>query len=86
MGILFIKGVDKMSKIIILGINENGDVSILNKNDVKLDKNILDEIADTYKRLNIVEKEKDTNSDEDYYYKEIFMYDYSKKSSLDVNS
>lgn len=71
-----------MKKIIILEIDENGDVSIMNKNNIKLDKTILDEIADTYKKLNITEKSKNTSRD----YSEIYRYDYSKKSSLDINS
>lgn len=71
-----------MKKIIILEIDENGDVSIMNKNDIKLDKTILDEITDTYKKLNIIEKNKNTSRD----YSGIYRYDYSKKSSLDINS
>lgn len=71
-----------MKKIIILGIDENGDVSIMNMNRVKLSKTVLDEIADTYKRLNISEEDENTNKD----FSEIFRYDYRKKSSLDVNS
>ena len=71
-----------MKKIIILTIDENGDVDIVGKNNIKLEKSILDEIADTYKRLNISEKSIDYNKD----YSEVFKYDYSKKSSLDVNS
>lgn len=71
-----------MKKIIILEINENGDVSIMDKNDVKISKTILEEIADTYKKLNILDKKEDTNEN----YSEIFRYDYSKKSSLDINS
>lgn len=71
-----------MKKIIILEIDENGDVSIMNKNNIKLDKTILDGIADTYKKMNISEKDRNTSKD----YSEIFRYDYSKKSSLDINS
>lgn len=71
-----------MEKIIILKINESGDVSIMNKTEVKLSKSVLEEIADTYKKLNIPEKKEDTSRD----YNEIFRYDYSKKSSLDINS
>ena len=47
-----------MEKIIILKINESGDVSIMNKTEVKLSKSVLEEIADTYKKLNIPEKKK----------------------------
>lgn len=71
-----------MKKIIILEIGENGDVSIMEKNKVKLSKTLLEEIADTYKRLNISKDDEDTNKD----FSEIFRYDYNKKSSLDVNS
>lgn len=71
-----------MKKIIILEIDENGDVNIMNKNNINLDRTILDEIANTYKKLNITEKNKNTNID----YSGIYKYDYSKKSSLDVNS
>lgn len=71
-----------MKKIIILEINENGDVAIMGKERINLDKNILDDIMETYKKLNILDKNKDTNKD----YSDIFRYDYSKKSSLDINS
>lgn len=71
-----------MKRILILEIDENGDVSIMNKNWVKLSKTVLEEIEDTYKRLNLLEEDEDTNKD----FSEIFKYDYSKKSSLDVNS
>lgn len=71
-----------MKKIIILEIDENGDVSIMDKNKVKLSKTLLKEIADTYKKLGISEDDEDTNQD----FSEIFRYDYSKKSSLDINS
>ena len=71
-----------MKKIIVLVISENGDVDVMDRNSVKLEKSILDDIFDTYKRLNITEKKKDIDKD----YSEIFKYDYSKKSSLDVNS
>ena len=71
-----------MKKIIILEIDENGDVSIMDKNKVKLSKTLLKEIADTYKKLGISENDEDTNQD----FNEIFRYDYSKKSSLDINS
>mgnify|MGYP000349319010 CR=1 FL=1 len=71
-----------MKKIIILEIDENGDVSIMDKNKVKLSKTLLKEIADTYKKLGISEDDEDTNQD----FNEIFRYDYSKKSSLDINS
>ena len=42
-----------MKKIIILEIDENGDVSVMNKDKVKLSKTVLEEITDTYKKLNI---------------------------------
>lgn len=71
-----------MKKIIILEIDENGDVSIMDRSKVKLSKALLKEIADTYKRLDISEEDEDTNQD----FSEIFRYDYSKKSSLDINS
>lgn len=71
-----------MKKIIILEIDENGDVSVMNKDKVKLSKTVLEEITDTYKKLNISKEYEDTNRD----FSEIFRYDYSKKSSLDVNS
>lgn len=71
-----------MKKIIILEIDENGDVSIMDKSKIKLSKSILEEIADTYKKLNISEENEDTSKD----YSGIFKYDYSKKSSLDINS
>lgn len=71
-----------MKKIIVLEIDENGDVSIMDKNKIKLSKSILEEIEDTYKKLNISEKKGDTSKD----YSQIFRYDYSKKSSLDINS
>ena len=71
-----------MKKIIILEIDENGDVSIMDKNKVKLSKTLLKEIADTYKKLGISGDDEDTNQD----FNEIFRYDYSKKSSLDINS
>ena len=71
-----------MKKIIILEIDENGDVSVMNKDKVKLSKTVLEEITDTYKKLNISKEYDDTNRD----FSEIFRYDYSKKSSLDVNS
>lgn len=73
-----------MKKIIILEIDENGDVSVMNKNKdkIKLSKTVLEEITDTYKKLNISKEYEDTNRD----FSEIFRYDYSKKSSLDVNS
>lgn len=71
-----------MKKRIILEIDENGDVSIMDKNKIKLSKSILEEIEDTYRKLNISEKKEDTSKD----YSEIFRYDYSKKSSLDINS
>ena len=71
-----------MKKIIILEIDENGDVSIMDKNKVKLSKTLLKEIADTYKKLGISEDDEDTNQD----FSEIFRYDYSKKSWFDINS
>lgn len=71
-----------MKKIIILEIDENGDVSIMSKDNIGLDGTILDEIVNVYKKLNITEKNKNTNRD----YSGIYKYDYSKKSSLDVNS
>lgn len=71
-----------MKKIIILEINDNGDVNIMEKNKIKLSKSILKEIEDTYKKLNISEENEDINKD----YSGIFKYDYSKKSSLDINS
>lgn len=71
-----------MKKIIILEIDENGDVSVMNKDKVKLSKTVLEEITDTYKKLNISKEYEDTNRD----FSKIFRYDYSKKSSLDVNS
>lgn len=71
-----------MKKIIILEIDENGDVSIMGKDKIKLSKSVLEEIADTYKKLNISQENNDTNKD----YSGIFKYDYSKKSSLDINS
>ena len=71
-----------MEKIIILKIDENGDVIVMDKTKVKLSKSVLEEIADTYKKLNITEKREDISKD----YSEIFRYDYSKKSSLDINS
>lgn len=71
-----------MKKIIVLEIEENGDVTIMDKNRVKISKTILEEIADTYKKLNISEENEDTSKD----YSGIFKYDYSKKSSLDINS
>lgn len=71
-----------MKKTIILEINENGDVSIMSKDKIKLEKSILDEIIDTYKKLDISEKYMNTSKE----YDKIFKYDYSKKSSLDINS
>lgn len=71
-----------MKRTIILEINENGDISIMDKNKIKLSKSVLEEIADTYKKLNISEKKETTSED----YTGIFKYDYSKKSSLDINS
>lgn len=71
-----------MKKIIILEINENGDVSIMGKNKIRVEKTVLDEILDTYKKLNILEENKNTSKD----YSKIFKYDYNKKSSLDINS
>lgn len=71
-----------MKKIVVLEINENGDVSIMDKKKIKISKTIVEEIADTYKKLNLLEKSEDTSKD----YSGIFKYDYSKKSSLDINS
>lgn len=71
-----------MKKIIILEIDENGDISIMSKDNIGLDGTILDEIVNVYKKLNITEKNKNTNRD----YSGIYKYDYNKKSSLDVNS
>lgn len=70
-----------MKKIIILEIDENGNVSIMSKDNIGLDGTILDEIVNVYKKLNIT-KNKNTNRD----YSGIYKYDYSKKSSLDINS
>ena len=71
-----------MEKIIILKIDENGDVIVMDKTKVKLSKSVLEEIADTYKKLNITEKREDISKD----YSEIFRYDNSKKTSIDINS
>ncbi len=70
-----------MKKIILISIEENGDVEIMSKN-IDVDEKIMKEIFKTYDKLNISrKKEKDDND-----YSPIFKYDYSKKSSLDVNS
>ena len=45
-----------MKKIIILEIDENGNVSIMSKDNIGLDGTILDEIVNVYKKLNITKK------------------------------
>ncbi|CDD27589.1 unknown [Clostridium sp. CAG:452] len=69
-----------MKKIIILLLNENGDIEIMNKN-IELDEKTMKDIFETYKKLNIKELDKKDNNNTS-----IFRYDYTKKSSLDISS
>ena len=70
-----------MKKIVLLSIDENGDIDIMRKS-ISVDDKIMKEILKTYGKLNISKKENKEDND----YTSIFKYDYSKKSSLDVNS
>lgn len=63
-------------------IISNEEIKIMDMKDIQLDENLLKKISETYKILNISEKNK-KNDDEQY---EVFRYDFSKRSLLDINT
>ncbi len=71
-----------MKKIAILLIDEDGEVEVMKQSE-KINQRIMDDIYKTYKKLNIFEKGNSFKKDN---YGDLFLYDYSKKSTLDINS
>lgn len=69
-----------MNKIILISINGIGDIETMKS--INVDEKTMKEIFKTYDRLNISRKKDKDNMD----YSSIFKYDYSKRSTLDINS
>ena len=63
-------------------IISNEEIKIMDMKNVQLDEKLLKKISETYKILNI--SDKDRKKDDEQY--EIFRYDFSKRSSLDINT